>query len=330
MLKNLWHLVATIAAFAFRAPLMLMLGITGAPGAVDPKAICNLFASELILKHYNTSVIAQITNTDADSSGIKSKGAKVTFERLPDTIIRPYTSDQDMIMDRQDSTFVDLIVNRANYFFFGDDIINLKQYTIGDKLDKQVADADKKVKEYVDREFLGSVYADAAASNRGAAAGVQEARYNLGTTGAPVGVSNTSIIKKIAELKGVCDQQSMDQSGRYLVLPSSFDVLLSQSDLEDKQKTGKDSSIFGDYYGSIHDFDIYKSNLYTPVSDTGKVCYPILFGHKSAICYVAQMTKMDYFEKLERTAGQAMRGVMVYDWKTIDPLMLGVWYGYAI
>lgn len=329
-MKKFIHWLIATAAFAFRAPIMLMMGIQGAPGAVNPKAVCNLFSKELIVKHYNTSVVAQITNTDADSSGIKQKGNKVTFERLPDTIIRPYTSDQDMIMDRQDSTFVDLIVNRANYFFFGDDIINLKQYTIGDKLDKQVDDANQKVKEYVDREFLGSVYVDASPFNKGATAGVQEARYNLGVTGAPVGVSNTSIIKKIAELKGVCDQQNMPQTGRYLVLPSSFDVLLSQSDLEDKNKTGKDSSIFGDYYGSIHDFDIYKSNLYTPVSDTGKVCYPILFGHKSAICYVAQMTKMDYFEKLERTAGQAMRGVMVYDWKTIDPLMLGVWYSYAI
>jgi hypothetical protein len=335
MIKNILAFLSGCLNFQaiVRAPFTVFMGtVDAAPGAPVgyEKAIANLFQKELILKHYSTSVISQITNTNADRSGIKEMGDKVTFERLPDTQIRKYQKGGDMIMDRQKSTFVDLTVNRANYFYFGEDVIDLKQYTIKGKLDKQVEDADKKVKEYVDTEFLASVYADASTQNKGATAGAKSAHFNFGTTGAPVGVSNTNIVKKIAELSGACQEQNMDKSGRFLVLPSIFKVLINQSDLTDTGMSGKDSVMFADYMGKLHDFDIYTSNLYTSISDTGQTCYPILYGHTDAICYVAQLTQMDYFEKLERTAGQAMRGLMVYDWKTIDPLMLGVWYAYAV
>jgi hypothetical protein len=80
--------------------------------------------------------------------------------------------------------------------------------------------------------------------------------------------------------------------------------------------------------GKLGKFTLYSSNLYTPISDSGQSCYPIMFGHKSAIAFAAQLEEVEYFDKLETTFGKGMKGLMVYDWKTVKSEALGMWYAY--
>lgn len=304
------------------------MSVASVPGHVLNSLIPNLFKEELIQKRYESSIIAQITNTRADSTGIKNMGDKVTFQRLADTTVRPNIKGQDMIMEFLSHTEVELNVDRSNYFYFGNDRIDLKQYLISDVMDKQQADANKQVEKYIATEFFADVYADASANNKGATAGVKSESYDLGATGAPIAVSKTTIVDQIAELAGVADEQNWPIGDMFLVLPSVFKVMIQTSELRDAAGTGKGSTLFNSFMGELFDFQLYSTKFYTTITETAGKTYPILFGHKDAICYVEQMTSMDYFEKLERTNAQAMRGVSVYDWKVIDPTMLGVWYAY--
>jgi len=306
------------------------MSVPAVPGSVLHTVIPNLFQEKLIDKHYETSIIAQICNTDADNTGIKAMGDKVTFMRLADTTVRANVKGQDMVMEFLSHTEVNLYVNQSNYFYFGDDRINLKQYLQKDIMDRQVDDANKQVEKYIAKSFFSTVYASADATNVGATAGAESADYNLGITGTPIPVSKASICDQIADLSGVCSQQYMPAGDLFVVLPDTFRVMALQSELKDKGMTGKDSTLSNTLLGNVFGMDIYSTTFYTPIHEVslGVYAYPIIFGHKSAICYVNQLTSMDYFEKMERTNAQAMRGVSVYDWAVIDPLMLGVWYAY--
>lgn len=304
------------------------MSVPAVAGHVLNSLIPNLFQSELIDKRYESGLLPKITNAKADNTGIKQMGDKVTFQRLPDTTIKKYTKGMDMTMERLQATDVDMFVNKANYFYFGSDAVDLKQYLNKDVMNKQQDDANAKMEEFILKEYFAAIYADADADNKGIAAGKETESYNLGATGAPVAVSKTSIVDQVAELAGVAAEQKWKQDGRYLVLPAHFATMLAQSELKDNSLTGQKSVLFDSYIGKLHGFDLYTTNQYTRISDSGKYAFPILFGHEDAVCYVEQLTELKYFEKLERQSGEAMRGLSVYDWKTIDSTLLGCWYAY--
>lgn len=320
------------AVFLF--PLnILMGGVGGVSGSIDysqsglDKRIPYAFSKKTILKFYDACVVASITNTDYQGE-INGMGSKVVINTTPDTKVNKYVRGKQISWQDLTSPAVELEINRAIDFAFKLDKIDLKQFLDKAFMDKQTADAAKQQKIYIDTEFLGSVYVDAAAANKGIAAGKKSGSYNLGATGAPIAITKTNIIDKVLELSGVAEEQSWDEDERWLVLPSHMTVLLQQSDLKDTSMTGAESTLPNGRLGKLGKFTLYSTNLYTPVSDGGKSCYPMMFGHKSAIAFASQLEEVEYFDKLETTFGKGIKGLQVYDWKCIKPEALGVWYGY--
>lgn len=319
----------------FLFPFYVIMGglVPGAPGAIDysqaglDKRIPWAFSKKTILKFYDACVVASITNTDYQGE-ISGLGSKVIINTTPDTKVNKYYRGKLINWQDLTSNGVELEINRAIDFAFKMDKVDLKQFLDKTFMDKQAADAAKQQKIYIDNEFLGSVYADAAAANKGTAAGKKTSSYNLGATGAPIGVTKTNIIDKIMELSGIAEEQSWDEEDRWLVLPSHFTVMLQQSDLKDTSMTGAESTLPNGRLGMLGKFTLYSSNLYTAVTDTAQSCYNIIFGHKSGISFASQLDEVEYFDKLETTFGKGMKGLQVYDWKTTKPESLGVWYAY--
>lgn len=311
---------------------VLMGGVGGASGSIDytqaglDKRIPWAFSKKTILKFYDACVVAAITNTDYEGE-INGMGSKVVINTTPDTKVNKYYRGKQISWQDLSSPAVELEINRATDFAFKLDKVDLKQFQDKAFMDKQAKDAASQQKIYIDNEFLGEVYVDAAAANKGTAAGRKTGAYNLGATGSPVGVTKTNIIDKILELSGVAEEQNWPEEDRWLVLPSHFTVMLQQSDLKDASMTGGESTLPNGRLGKLGKFTLYSSNLYTPVTDTYS-CYNIIFGHKSACAFASQLEEVEYFDKLETTFGKGMKGLQVYDWKVTKPESMGVWYAY--
>lgn len=280
------------------------------------------------MKFYDSSVVPQITNTDYTGE-VKGMGDKVIINTVPDISITKYYKGATTNWQLAESPSTELVVNRAIQFAFKMDKIDIHQFLLKNYMDICAQDAAEQQKVHIDNEFLGNVYADAAAANKGTTAGRKSSGYNLGTTGSPVAITKTNILDYIINLGGVADEQNWPESDRWMVLPSWATVLLKQSDLKDVSMTGDgQSTLRTGRIGQLDRWTLYTTNLYTAVTDGALSAYNITFGHKSAICFVSQLVETEYFDKLETTFGKGMKGLQVYDWKTIKPESLGVLYAY--
>ena len=288
------------------------------------------FSRKTVVKFYDGSVVPQITNTDYEGE-IKSMGDKVVINTIPDVTINKYQKGKTIKWQDLESPAVEMPVDRAIDWAFKMDKIDLKQFMDKAYMDKAATDAASQQKIHIDDEFLlniggsSATNGTAASANKGTTAGRKSSSYNLGTTGAPIPLTKTNILDKILELSGVADEQNWPEADRWLVLPTIFTVLLKQSDIKDASLTGDGTSTLrSGRIGMIDKWVIYATNLYTIVSaDTAYTC---LFGHKSAIAFATQLIETEYFDKLETTFGKGMKGLQVYDWKTIKSESLGSLY----
>ena len=285
-----------------------------------------VFSRKTLVKFYDSAVVAQVTNTDYEGD-IKAMGDKVVITTLPDVTISKYKKGQKVSWEDLESPAIEMNIDRATVFAFKMDKVNQKQFTNKNYMGELAQDAAEQQKIFTDTEFLLNVGGTsgtnslAASANKGATAGRKSSGYNLGTTGAPIQLTKTNILDKILELTGVANEQNWPISDRWLVLPSIFVVLLKQSDIKDASMTGDASStIRTGRIGMIDDWNIYSTNLYTAQSSVNYTC---LFGHKSAIAFAMQLTETEYFDKLETTFGQGMKGLQVYDWKVVKNTSLG-------
>ena len=336
-MKTFLSRLQAVLAVIVRAPLMALLGIVpGASGSIDysydtgaGKRISVAFSKRTIVKYYSKTVVAQITNTNTDDE-IKAQGDTVVFNSTPDVTVFDVERNMAPPWETLDAPAVVMKINRAIGFAFRMDKIDLSQFADKAFMDKCADDAAQKQKISIDTKFLGAVYADADAANQGLTAGAKYGQYNLGTTGTPFPLTKTNILDKLTELDGVLDEYDVPEEGRWAVLPSHYATMLRQSDIKDASMTGDGASTLrSGKIGALGNLSLYSSNLYTPVTDGGKKCTPMIYGHNDAICFASQLVDVEYFEKLETVmSGKGMKGLQVFDWKTIKPQGLGVFYAY--
>jgi hypothetical protein len=317
------------------APFWVFMGtVPGAAGQPDytydgnDKRIPVLFSRTYRKKFYDETVAANITNTDVEGE-IKNMGDTVVVNTIPDVYVGDYYRGKTRQWQLAKSDSVVMKVNRASDFAVARDDVDKKQFWDKNFLQVLAKDAMKKQKIKVDTDLLADVYADADSANKGATAGAKSGSYNLGATGAPIGLNKSNIIDYLHNnVECVADEQTWPDDERWIVIPTWMKGLLNVSDYKDESMTGMDSSLKGGKFGKIGKFAAHQSNLYTAVTDTGKACYPVLFGHKSAIAFVSQLSDVQYFDKLETTHGSGIAGLNIYDWKVIYGKALGVFYVY--
>jgi hypothetical protein len=276
--------------------------------------IPEIWSGKLLVKFYEATVIAAITNTDYEGE-IKSQGDKVIIRQVPDITIRNYVKGQSLQIERPEAPNKELPIDRAKYFNMICDDIDKHQTDIA-LMDSWSRDASQQMKISIDTDFLGDVYSDAHASNKGATAGAISGDINLGATGSALAISKANILEVIVDLGTVLDEQNVPEQDRWIVFPAWVCGMILKSDLKDASLAGDGTSILRNgRVGVIDTFTIYKSNLLTSVSDT-YTCYHALAGHKSAISFAAQMTDMESL-RAESTFGTLVRGLNVFGWETL-------------
>lgn len=291
------------------------------------KFIPEIWSGKLVVKFYDACVLADISNTDYEGE-IKAHGDTVIIRTIPNMTIRPYKKGQVLKTERPESPAISLLIDKGQYFGIVIDNVDKYQSDIP-LLDKWADDASEQMKIVIDTDVLGNVYVDVAATNKGATAGRKSASFNLGVAGTPVALTKVNIVDNLVDMGTVLDEQNIPEQGRYVILPAWAVNLLKKSDIRDASLTGDSiTPLRNGKVGMVDRFTVYLSNNLSSVvdaADGNSTCYNIIFGHKLALTFAAQMTEMDTL-KVESTFGQLVRGLKVYGYKVIKPEAIGHFY----
>lgn len=320
-------LLSALVSLGQRGDVAWVAGSPDYTTSTGSKNIPWVFSKKVLRKWYPKSIMSYTSNTEYEGE-IKTEGSKVIIPTLGNVTVRKRAKYSKTIWENIVSQPVEFNVNRSTEWAFRLDDVDIKQFVLKGIIDKYAGDAAEQTRLVMDTDYLSSIYLSAASYNQGLTAGKNSLLYNLGVTGTPVVLSKANITSYILMCEAALNEADVPQTDRWLVLPTWARFLLDDSKVQDASYTGGKSNLIDEsgYIKSIGKFKIYESNLYTSVSDSGKTCFNIVFGHKYATTTATQITDSKFFDKFEDFWGQGMKGLQVYDWAVIKGQGLGVLY----
>jgi len=286
-----------------------------------------IWSSKLNVKFYAASIFPAIANTDWEGD-IKNLGDKVVINNVPSITISNYTVGTNLTYQVPVPSTIELTIDKGKSFAFQvSDVLSYQSQP--NQMEMFSNDASEQMRVAVDADGLLGVFNGGAAANKGATAGVKSAAYNLGTDSAPVTLTASNVLQKILEMGSTLDEQNVPESDRYLAIDPYTRILLMQSNLAQAQFMGDSTSIVRNgMIGRIDRFTVYVSNQ-LPTAAAGldfaggaqggalkrRV---ILAGHRSAIAFASQMTKLETLRN-PNDFGDLVRGLQVYGYKVVKP-----------
>lgn len=292
-----------------------------------------IYSKLLVKKYYASTLLTEISNTNYEGE-IKAMGDTVFMRTRPTIDTFDYQKGMTLPVQNPDSPYVEMKIDKGKGFSFAIDRIDEFQSNVA-LMKEWAADAAEQMKIVVDRQVLGTIYADASADNVGATAGVISNNLNLGVTGTPLIVSEAGagtksgadsanalpIIDAILRCGQVLDEQNITESGRWIILPAWAIRQLKGSDLKAAYLTGDSTSTLRTgKVGMVDRFTIYASNLLSAGADAGSV--NAIFGHTEGFTFATQITESRVIDN-PFSFGKLMQGLQVYGFKVSNPEAIG-------
>ena len=288
-------------------------GVPSLSGTFIPQ----IWSQKLLTKFYLNTVYQEISNTDYEGE-IKAYGDEVKIRTTPDITIRDYVKGTNLNYENPTSPNVSLLIDQGHYFAFNLYDVDRHQSDLA-LMNKWATDGAEQMKIKVDSNILGSIYANAAATNSGATAGAISGDINLGTAATPLALDKNNIVDAIVDFGTVLDEQNRPDSDRFVVLPAKACARIKTSELKDASLTGDGkSTLRNGKVGMLDRFTIYCSNNMSVAS--GK--YDVVFGHKSALTFAGQIDNMETL-KNPNDFGDLVRSNFIYGFEVIQPESLG-------
>ena len=290
-----------------------------------------LYAKKLLIKFYAKTVYGEIANREYEGE-ISKQGDKIIIRTRPDVAVFDYTKNMDLRAHRQtpESPTVELSIDYAKAYSIGIDDIDKLQNDVN-ALDEWAQDASEQLGISIDRSVINAMWASCDALNQGATAGKISGSYNLGAPGTNgsnlAELTKANILDYIVYCDAVLSEQNIPITDRWMLLPEWAKALINTSDLRSALFTGDSSnqSLRNGKIGQISNFTIYASNNVTSVAEGTATCWPIVFGHKSALTFASQLVKNRTLE-LQDTFGSVMEGLHVYGFQVVKPSAMGYIY----
>lgn len=301
--------------------------------------IPTVWSAKLNAKFYAATVFGEIANTNYQGD-IAGMGDKVVINTAPTITINDYTVGTNLTYEVPKPDAQELLIDKGKYFAF--QVNDVMEYQAKPKLlDMFSNDAAEQMKITVDSNVLYNTFNKAAAANMGATAGVKSGSYNLGTDAAPVALTKDNVLQVILSMASVLDEQNVPEADRWLLIDPATRQLLMQSSLAQAQFTGDATSIVRNgKIGGIDRFTVYVTNQLPKgaaaapwVSGDGKensITSPsgvkrrvLMAGHKSALTFASQITKMEQVRN-PNDFGDFVRSLNVYGFKTIQDKALTI------
>lgn len=309
-----------------------------APFATTPPAsgnfIPSIWSAKLNAKFYAASVYGDIANTDWQGE-ITGMGDKVIIHTAPTIAVSNYTVGGGVNYQVPTPDVLELNIDKGKAFAF--QINDVLEYQSKPKLlDMFTSDAAEQMRVAIDSNVLYNTFNGAVAANKGATAGVRSGNYNMGTDLAPITLTASNVLQKILEMASVLDEQNVPSSERWLLIDPFTRSLLMQSNLAQAQFMGDAKSpVRNGLIGEIDRFKVYVTNQLpravagsnTPwlsgdgtensiSSTSGLKRRVILAGHKCAITFASQVTKMETVRN-PNDFGDYVRSLNVYGFQTV-------------
>lgn len=305
------------------------------------KFIPAVWSAKLNAKFYAASVFGEIANTDWQGE-VANMGDKVIIINPPSISVSKYEVGQNLVYEVPEASTTELLVDQGRYFAF--QINDVLEYQAKPSLlDMFSTDAAERMRLTIDSTVLYNTFNKADNANKGATAGRLSGSYDLGTDLAPVTLTGANILQKILELASVLDEQNVPDSDRYLVIDPFTRTLLLQSNLAQAQFTGDATSpVRNGKIGAIDRFTVYLSNQMpranaganspwvsgdnsesTITSTSALKRRALVAGHKSAITFASQLTKMETVRN-PNDFGDFVRSLNVFGSKVVKPESMAV------
>lgn len=301
--------------------------------------IPTLWSAKLNAKFYTASVFGEIANTNWEGD-IKELGDKVIINNIPDITVSNYTVGAGLSYQVPTPSTITMNIDKGKYFAF--QVNDVLDYQAKPKLmDTFSNDASMQMKVAIDSTVIYNTFSGANASNIGTAAGKNSATYNLGSDTAPVTLSASNILPLLTAFSGVLDEQNIPETDRFLLIDPATRQWLMQSPAAQAQFMGDaQSMVRNGRIGSLDRFMVYVTNnlpranvgasgpylsgdgTENSVTSAGSVKRRILIaGHKSAITFASQMTKVEQVRN-PTDFGDYVRGLNVYGYKVVKDVAL--------
>jgi hypothetical protein len=305
--------------------------------------IPSVWSAKLNAKFYAASVYGEIANTNWQGE-ISGMGDKIVINTAPTITVSAYTPGASALSYQVPTPDTqEMIIDKGRYFAF--QINDVLEYQAKPNLlDVFSTDAAEQMRVTVDSNVIYNTFNNGAAANKGATAGAKSGSYNLGLHTAPVTLTASNVLQKILEMASVLDEQNVPESDRFLLIDPYTRALLMQSNLAQAQFMGDSvSTVRNGKIGSIDRFTVYVTNQLpkiaagasqpwtsgdgseTSVATTGTALKSraIIAGHKSAITFASQITKMETVRN-PNDFGDFIRSLNVYGFKVVKPESLSL------
>ena len=288
--------------------------------------IPSIWSGKMIEKLYASTAYAEIANTYYEGA-INNQGDSVQIRTTPSITIRDYEIGGGLTYEKPTSAKVELQIDQAKYFAF--ELLDVDKYQADIKLmDDWSNDAGQGMKIEIDTDINAYAYTEVAAENAGATAGVKSGSLNLGSATAPIAITKANILDVLVDCGTALDEQNVPDDQRWVQLPPWMNGMLKKSDLRDASIMGDATSAFRNgKVGNLDRFTVYISNNLTSAvnATTTNMATNIIFGHKKALTFASQMTRMENVDN-PNDFGRLVRGLNVFGRKVIDPNAIGHLY----
>ena len=295
-----------------------------------------VWSAKLNAKFYAASVYGEIANTNWQGE-IGGMGDKIIINNVPTITVSNYTVGTNVTYAVPTPETLEMAIDKGKYFAF--QISDVLEYQAKPALlDMFSADAAEQMRIAIDSQVMYNTFANGAAANKGATAGAKSSSYDLGTDDTPITLTAANVLQKILEMASVLDEQNIPDSDRWLVIDPYTRTLLLQSNLAQAQFMGDaTSAVRNGLIGTIDRFKVYVSNQLpkailatnspwlsgdgteNSITSTGDVKRrAIIAGHKSAITFASQITKMETVRN-PNDFGDYIRSLNVYGFKVVKP-----------
>lgn len=287
--------------------------ITGSAANFIPE----IWSKKLNARFYASTVLMQIANRNWEGE-IKSAGSKVMIRQTPSINIGTYDPMSPSVSYQNlGEEKLELLIDQARSFAFKVDDVLKAQADIN-LINEATQDAAENMKIAVDRQVLGTVYADVASTN------VVDAASSGNE------ITKDNILDVIITAAQKLDEQNVPESGRWLVLPPWMCAMIKKSDFRDASLAGDSVSIARNgRLGIVDRFTIYMSNNLAITDASGKkpgdtgykadeARTKVMAGTKHFLSFASQFNNVETL-RLENQFGDGVRGLNVFGYKVVKP-----------
>jgi hypothetical protein len=270
--------------------------------------IPTIWTAKLLTRLRKSLVFGNVVNTDYEGE-ISAAGDTVKINEIGPITLNTHTRDGAITWATLEGAEKFLTIDQQKDWNFMIDDCDAAQ--VKPKLmDGAMGEAAYAATNASDR-FIAGLYAGA---------GVTGSATYIGSSGSSLTQSSPTILRTMSYIKRYLDEADCPEDGRWGIVPPWFAQKLAYAigagggGATGVPKVREDGVLMNGWIGRVFGFDIMMSNNIT----TSGTQYRCMFGHRRAISFVSQISKVEAF-RLQDYYADGVRGLYLYGAKVVQP-----------